>query len=55
MTRKLNDGRAFEIVKNFYEPVALAGRFALHGLNVTVKETATYFLFGYGEKEKSVS
>ena len=55
MTRKLNDGRAFEIVKNFYDPAALAGRFALHGLNVTVKETATYFLFGYGEKEKSVS
>jgi ubiquinone/menaquinone biosynthesis C-methylase UbiE len=55
MTRKLNDGRAFEIVKNFHDPAALAGRFALHGLNVTVKETATYFLFGYGEKEKSVS
>jgi 2-polyprenyl-3-methyl-5-hydroxy-6-metoxy-1,4-benzoquinol methylase len=54
MTRKLNDGRAFKIVKNFYDPGPLAGRFAQHGINVTVKETATYFLFGYGEKGKSV-
>jgi 2-polyprenyl-3-methyl-5-hydroxy-6-metoxy-1,4-benzoquinol methylase len=55
MIRKLNDGRAFEIVKNFYDPVALAGRFAHHGLDVTMQETATYFLYGYGEKGKSVS
>lgn len=41
--------------ENFYDPVALAGRFAQHGLNVTVQETATYFPFGYGEKEKSVA
>ncbi len=54
MTRKLNDGRAFEIVKNFYDPVALARRFAQHGLAVTMQETATYFLFGYGERGKSV-
>ena len=55
MTRKLNDGRAFEIVKNFYDPKLLAARFAQHGLNVTVQETATYFLYGYGEKGKPVS
>ena len=55
MIRKLNDGRAFEIVKNFYDPIALAGHFAKHGLDVTVQETATYFLFGYGEKGKSVT
>jgi demethylmenaquinone methyltransferase/2-methoxy-6-polyprenyl-1,4-benzoquinol methylase len=54
MIRKLNDGRAFEIVKNFYDPGPLAGRFSQHGLSVTMQETATYFLFGYGEKEKSV-
>ncbi|MGH2479333.1 MAG: class I SAM-dependent methyltransferase [Ktedonobacteraceae bacterium] len=54
MTRKLNDGRAFEIVKNYYDPVALTARFAQHGLNVTVKETATFFLFGYGEMRKPV-
>jgi 2-polyprenyl-3-methyl-5-hydroxy-6-metoxy-1,4-benzoquinol methylase len=52
MTRKLNDGRAFEIVKNFYDPRLLAARFARHGLDMTVQETATYFLYGYGEKGK---
>lgn len=51
MIRKLNDGRAFEIVKNYYDPVALAAHFAQHGLNVTVQETATFFLYGYGKKE----
>jgi demethylmenaquinone methyltransferase/2-methoxy-6-polyprenyl-1,4-benzoquinol methylase len=50
MIRKLNDGRAFEIVKNFYDPVALAECCARHGLNVTVRETATFFLYGYGQK-----
>lgn len=50
MIRKLNDGRAFEIVKNFYDPVALAERFAQHGLNVTARETATFFLYGCGQK-----
>jgi demethylmenaquinone methyltransferase/2-methoxy-6-polyprenyl-1,4-benzoquinol methylase len=50
MIRKLNDGRAFEIVKNFYDPAALAERFARHGLAVTVRETATFFLYGYGQK-----
>ena len=50
MIRKLNDGRAFEIVKNFYDPAALAARFTQHGLNVTVQETPTFFLYGFGEK-----
>jgi SAM-dependent methyltransferase len=50
MTRKLNDGRAFQIVKNYYDPTALAARFADVGLNVTVHETTTYFLYGYGTR-----
>ncbi len=50
MIRKLNDGRAFEIVKNFYDPPALAERFARHGLAVTVRETPTFFLYSYGQK-----
>ena len=50
MTRRLNDGREFEIVKNFYQPDSLAARFASLGFNITVRETATYFLFGYGTK-----
>ncbi|HLX58527.1 MAG TPA: class I SAM-dependent methyltransferase [Ktedonobacteraceae bacterium] len=50
MTRKLNDGRAFEIVKNFYDPVELATRCAQHGFDIAVRETATYFLYGCGKK-----
>ncbi len=50
MTRRLNDGRTFEIVKNFYEPADLAARFVAAGLDVTVRETATYFLYGYGTR-----
>ncbi len=49
MTRRLNDGREFKIVKNFYEPVALAKCCASAGLDVTICETPTYFLYGYGK------
>jgi demethylmenaquinone methyltransferase/2-methoxy-6-polyprenyl-1,4-benzoquinol methylase len=48
MTRRLNDGRAFQIVKNFYDPRALAVRCAAAGLDVDVRETATFFLYGAG-------
>jgi 2-polyprenyl-3-methyl-5-hydroxy-6-metoxy-1,4-benzoquinol methylase len=48
MIRKLNDGRAFQIVKNFYDAAFLEERFAAAGLNVTVKVTPTYFVYGYG-------
>ncbi len=51
MLRRLNDSRTFQIVKHFYEPVALAARFAAVGLDVTVRETASYFLYGYGTRE----
>lgn len=50
MTRKLNDGRAYQIVKNFYEPTALAAQCARAGLNVNVRETATFFLYGAGTR-----
>jgi len=50
MTRKLNDGREFEIVKNFYEPNTLAARFVAAGLDVTVRETQSYFIYGYGAR-----
>jgi ubiquinone/menaquinone biosynthesis C-methylase UbiE len=48
MTRRLNDGRAYRIVKNFYEPVLLAERCREAGLEVEVRETATYFVYGAG-------
>jgi ubiquinone/menaquinone biosynthesis C-methylase UbiE len=50
MTRRLNDGRAFEIVKNFYDPKALAAQCQRAGLDVSVHETPTYFLYGTGER-----
>ena len=50
MTRKLNDGRAFQIVKNFYDPAFLADRCAAAGLTVDARETPTYFIYGCGQK-----
>jgi demethylmenaquinone methyltransferase/2-methoxy-6-polyprenyl-1,4-benzoquinol methylase len=52
MTRRLNDGQEFQIVKNFYDPASLAARFAAFGLDITVRETASFFLYGYGTREK---
>jgi len=53
MTRRLNDGRAFRIVKVFYDPAALAARCVAAGLDVTVRETPTYFLYGVGTRKGS--
>ena len=50
MTRKLNDGRAFQIVKNYYEPAFLTDHCAAAGLTVDVRETPTYFVYGCGHK-----
>ncbi len=50
MVRRLNDGREYHIVKNFFEPAALAERCAAAGLQVRVCETATYFMYGAGER-----
>ncbi|MPZ49778.1 MAG: methyltransferase domain-containing protein [Dehalococcoidia bacterium] len=50
MTRKLNDGRTFEVVKNFYPPADLEQRFRAVGLKVGVKETPTYFIYGLSER-----
>lgn len=50
MTRRLNDGREYQIVKNFFAPAALSARCAAAGLAVDVRETATYFIYGVGHK-----
>ncbi|MEO7019624.1 MAG: class I SAM-dependent methyltransferase [Ktedonobacteraceae bacterium] len=50
MVRKLNDGRAFEIVKNFYDPSDLAARCERAGFEISVRETATYFLYAFGTR-----
>ena len=53
MTRRLNDGREFQIVKIFYEPAALEARCAAVGLDVVVRETETYFMYGLGRRDRS--
>jgi demethylmenaquinone methyltransferase/2-methoxy-6-polyprenyl-1,4-benzoquinol methylase len=50
MNRILNDGRSFEIVKNFYDPVDLAARCTSAGFDITIHESTTYFLYGYGTR-----
>lgn len=50
MVRRLNDGREFEIVKNFYNPPVLAAQFLAAGLDMTVRETPNYFIYGAGHK-----
>lgn len=50
MTRRLNDGRAFSVVKNFYQPDVLTARFAAAGCAVTARQTPTYFLYGSGHR-----
>lgn len=48
LTRTLNDGRAYRIVKNFLDPHALAARCAAAGLEVRVHETPHAFIYGTG-------
>jgi SAM-dependent methyltransferase len=50
MVRKLNDGSSYRIVKNFYEVNDLSRRLQEKGLEVEVRETDTYFIYGYGRK-----
>ena len=46
VTRKLNDGREFRIVKVFYEPAALAAKLDALGWNAGVAQTPHYFIYG---------
>lgn len=48
MVRKLNDGRAYRIVKNFYEPEELVATAGPAGFELEVHRTDTYFQFGVG-------
>jgi demethylmenaquinone methyltransferase/2-methoxy-6-polyprenyl-1,4-benzoquinol methylase len=49
VTRALNDGRHFEVVKVFYRPAELQERLRAVGWSFEVGATATYFLYGSGE------
>ncbi len=50
MTRRLDDGREFRIIKNFWNAAELEARCRAAGLDVAVRETATYFQYGLGTR-----
>ena len=47
VTRRLNDGREFRIVKLFWELQALAARLGALGWSPTVAKTPSYFIHGH--------
>jgi demethylmenaquinone methyltransferase/2-methoxy-6-polyprenyl-1,4-benzoquinol methylase len=53
ITRRLNDGREFQIVKIYYLPDNLAEQFRAYDLSVTVKQTDNFFLYGWGTKSSA--
>lgn len=48
LTRRLNDGREFSIVKVFYDPTELHRDLRELGWNMAVRTTPTYFIYGVG-------
>ena len=46
VTRRLNDGREFRIVKLFYDPAALVAKLARVGFASDIRQTAQYFIYG---------
>lgn len=50
-TRKLNDGREFQIVKVFYEPGDLRDHLTKAGFKADVSMTDHYFIYASGVKE----
>lgn len=50
MVRRLDDGREFTIIKNFWDAAALMEKCQMAGLNVRIHETADYFQVGVGTR-----
>ena len=50
LTRRLNDGREFQVYKVFYDPGELTDRLGQLGWEVTVSQTTHYFLYGSGNR-----
>jgi demethylmenaquinone methyltransferase/2-methoxy-6-polyprenyl-1,4-benzoquinol methylase len=46
LTRRLNDGREFRVVKIFHEADALNGRLAQLSWDATIARSTTYFIHG---------
>jgi demethylmenaquinone methyltransferase/2-methoxy-6-polyprenyl-1,4-benzoquinol methylase len=49
-TRKLNDGREYQVVKVFYQPDTLTKQLSEVGFSVDVKLTQNYFIYARGIK-----
>jgi demethylmenaquinone methyltransferase/2-methoxy-6-polyprenyl-1,4-benzoquinol methylase len=49
VTRRLNDGREFRIVKLFWEPQPLAARLGALGWSATLEKTPSYFIYGLAQ------
>lgn len=49
VTRRLNDGREFRIVKRFWEPRALVSRLGELGWTATIVQTPSYFIHGFAQ------
>jgi 2-polyprenyl-3-methyl-5-hydroxy-6-metoxy-1,4-benzoquinol methylase len=47
VTRKLNNGREFQIVKLFYRPDALAAKLSALGWQADIQQTEHYFIHGH--------
>jgi hypothetical protein len=47
--RQVQDGREFDVVKNYWSSDDLRARFLAAGLDVDVRETANYFQYGAGQ------
>jgi len=52
-TRTLNDGRSFEVVKNYYEAADLVAACVRAGFDITIRQTATWLLYGFGTRLSS--
>ena len=51
MTRRLDDGREFQIVKRFYEPEALERALGELGWSASVSATPEFFIYGTAEPQ----
>src|SRR5215467_12164323 len=47
-TRNLNDGRSFQIVKNYYEAPDLVAACVRAGFDMVIRQTATCLQYGFG-------
>jgi SAM-dependent methyltransferase len=53
MTRKLDDGREFQIIKRFYDPPSLEQALMELGWNASVGATPEFFIYGTAEPKPS--